>query len=190
VTTKELPPLDGDEEEPGRPTQQAVVLLDRLFWSITESVHDEALSPVASMSPEERSEILDLANDLRRLEDVCHVKRTKIENLFRSYASDNGARQIPLEDGWLAVEPAKGEYKVDVPALLDELKELKAHGLITGEEIERCVRTVVETRPDNSVLNFLARNRGDEVREAIERHRKFVPGDPFRAKLTVRRRSK
>lgn len=185
----DLPPLDDLEEANGPPTVTlaATSALDRLLWEVTELMVD---LPVARMSPEERSAMLDLTADLRRVEELCKTKRLVLENLFRAYAAEQGARQIPTADGWLAVEPASGEYKVDIPALRAELVELKAHGLVAQEEIDRALRTVVEERADNAVLNFLARNRGKEVADAIERNRTFVPPDPYRARLTRKRRAR
>lgn len=179
----DIPPLDDDGAIV--PTEPLTAILDRLRFALVDI--GEGL-PLSKLTPTQRGELWALARDIEAVEKLARTQRTMLDNRFRAYAADTGAKQVPTDDGWIAVEQAAAEYRVDIEALKAELLELRSHGLIAQDEIDRALTTVIEVRPDNRVLNFLAANRGVEVREAIERHRTKVAADPFRAKLTLKRK--
>lgn len=160
-------------------TRELVPLADRVRLTLSSI----ALIPLATATPEQRSEIVALRREIERVAQDTQTWLDAIDLSFRYAATELGqAKEILLADGVVKVELPRDEVKVDAAALRAELLEASKHGLISLEEIDTIFKTVVETKADGSRLNYFARNRG-ELGEIIERHRTRTPGNPLGAKL-------
>lgn len=165
------------------PLENAAKALVPLADGIRITLADIALIPVHNATPEQRSQLVGLREELARVQRDVTTWLDAIDLSFRHAAEAMGAKEIPLANGVVKVEPPRGEWVVDVAGLRSELKEAQAHGLISAEEIDSIFKTKVEEKADGTRLNYFARNRGDELAEIIERHRRYVPGNPNAAKL-------
>lgn len=192
----DLPPADvvaaALKEPPPEPmalepiTRELVPLAD----AIRNTLAAIALIPIAQATPEERTALVKLREEIERIRRDSQTWVDAIDLSFRHAAVALAAKQIPLADGVVTVEPPRGEWKVDVAPLKAELVELaKAGGQVSLEEIDSMFKTVVETRADGTRLNYFARNRGAEVAEVIERHRRWQEGNPMAAKVRIQRRA-
>lgn len=188
-----LAALAGEEleeaEAPPFDAGRALVALAPVRDELHRLLPQLELYPVRKLSPHERTELVALRNLLAQVRTAVSLYVDTIDISFRRAAAELEAKAILLEDGQVTVEPPRAEWQVDGEILRTELRRLIDRGLITQDDIDRALPVVVETKADNRVLNYLASNRGAEVRELIEAHRRQVPGDPTRAKVTYQRRA-
>lgn len=194
--TESLPPavlaaVTGQDAPEPTPLEPVIAALVPLADSIRTTLASIALLPIAQATPEQRSQIVRARDEIERIRRDATTWIDAIDLSFRHAAQALGARQIPLADGVVSLEAPRVEYKVDVAALRKELREVAAHdaGNISLEEIDSIFETIITEKADNSRLNYFARNRGDEVAEIIERHRKRVEGNPLSARLTFKRKA-
>ena len=141
--------------------------------------------PIASASPAERADLLELRAVLDRLDTAVRVRIGAIDLAFKRGMEELTARELPVE-GWGPVRytPDEGEWVTHPDQLLAEFRDLKKFGLITDEDIDRAFTVVTTTKVDNRVLNGL-RKRGDAVVAAIERNRTRREGRPLAGKLQL-----
>lgn len=193
--TSDIPPGDvlaaalGDSLEPLALAETTAVLVP-LADRIRNTLAGIALIPIDRATAAERTHLVNLRTEIQRIHRDTTTWLDAIDLSFRRAAMNLGAKQIPLTDGFVVVEPPRAEWKVDVAGLEAELKELvKAGGNLSVEELGSIFEVVVTTKANGSRLNYFARNRGDEVAEVIERHRELVPGNPLAAKVQINRKA-
>jgi hypothetical protein len=184
-----LPPEDvlaravGDpqlEVLPGVPLERALQpVADRLRVAL----HEITLTPLDEATPEYRAEVARLRAVLAVIARDAGTYVDTIDNAFRIAAKALGADQLATAEGTIQLEYPRGEWKVDAPALERELKNLVDAGVISEAELREVFTTTVETKANNQRLNYLAKHRGDAVREAIEAHRRYVEPSTFAGKV-------
>lgn len=166
-----LPPASVLAEALGEEEAPAPTIEDRITGLTAQIGTLADLPDLALASPEERGRIAALRNRIAGVHRELGTWIEAIDHSFRVAAYRMGAKQLTTDDGVVRVEVARGEWKVRVSDLRAELEELVPHGLISAAELAEVFHTIVEERADNRRLNFLAANRGDEIKAAIERHR-------------------
>lgn len=145
--------------------------------------------PVATASPQERADLLDLREGLDLLGKAIRTRIGAIDLAFRRGFEDLGARELPIP-GYTPIRytPDEGSWEVDADGMRRDLLALAAKtGQITPEDVERAFKIVVTTTADNRVLNGLMK-RGSAVEDAIHAHRTRREGVPMNGKLTLPRR--
>lgn len=175
------------EEPPGtglavaNARRELVPLADRLRLTLADII----LFPVEAAAPQERADLVALREEVDRIKRDASMWVDAIDLAIRRGAiALGGAKQIPTAGGYIEVTPQRDDVKVDAAGLREELIDLaRTTGAVTDEDIEAVFTTVVEVKADGSKLNYLARNRGAEVADAIERHRTRTPANPLGAKL-------
>jgi hypothetical protein len=144
--------------------------------------------PVATASPEERADLLELRDVLDAIAAAVRIRIGAIDLAFKRGMEELAAREIPVE-GWGPVRyvPDEGAWEVHADALLADLRGLRQYGLVTDEDLERAFTVVTTVKADNRVLNGLMK-RGTAVVDAIERNRTRREGQPMAGKLTLPKR--
>lgn len=190
VTTSVVSAGPDDDSEPHPATLEDLSrALIPLVDQLRATVADIALMPFASATPEQRTALVNLRQQLDRPRADLSTWVDAIDISIRQAAVDAQAKEFLLADGRVTIEPPRGEWVVTVPALQRELKELMAHGLISQADIDAIVTTEVTVKANNAVLNQLGKSRGKEVAEAIARSRTWKAGNPTSARLRFERES-
>jgi hypothetical protein len=161
-----------------------------LAQQIRATISDIALIPIARATPAKRTELVNLRDELYRTMRDLSTWIDAIDISFRRAAADTGATEFVLEDGVVKVEPQRGEWVVNVPALRAELAEFVAHGVISKAEFDSIFTTTVVEKANGTRLNYFASKRGEELAEAINRSRMWKDGDPAAARVRFQRASK
>lgn len=169
---EEAPTLDGI-------TRALVPLADRLRLTLA----DIEMIALHEATPAQRSQLATLYDEIDRVVRDATTWRDAILYAFRDAAIRLNAKEIPLADGVAQFVPPRDEWRVDVPALAAALRDMVRKGLVSQGEYEQVFTTKVEEQANGTKLNALARNRGDEVKAAIDAHRRLIPGDPLAAKV-------
>lgn len=156
--------------------------------TIRATVADISLLQVARATPAQRTALVELRALLDRARADLSTWVDAIDISFRRAAVETGAAEIVLADGVVKVEPPRGEWVVNVPALKAELSQLAAHGLLTADELDSIFTTTVSEGANNAKLNYFAKQRGQEVAEAIGRYRVWREGNPANAKVRIQRK--
>ena len=192
----ELPPADviaaANRRPEPEPTALAPVVasLVPLGDAIRNTLAAIALIPVAQATPEERTQLIALREEIARVNRDTSTWLDAIDLSFRHAGQAMGANEIPLANGVVRLEVPRGEWRVDEQAMLHELREYaKNGGALSLEEVDTLFTTTVQTKADNAKLNYLVKHRGDEVAAIIDRHRTMVPGNPLAAKVKVVQRA-
>jgi len=140
--------------------------------------------PVASASPDERAGLVELYWQLRSLQAPLTDRIKGLELAWARGFAELGASKLPLPDGRIVgYEPARAAWVVQADALKRDLADLKKDGLITDADLERAFTTVITVTADNRVLNALADNRGDIVRDVIAGHRQREEPSPLAGRV-------
>jgi hypothetical protein len=141
--------------------------------------------PVASATPAERADLLDLREALIDLSNAVRIRLGAIEMAFKRGMEELNAKELPVA-GWGPVRyvPDAGSWEVHADSLRADLAALKVYGLIDDDDLDRAFKVVVMTTADNRVLNGLEK-RGDAVRAAIEKNRTRREGREMGGKLTM-----
>jgi len=168
-------------------TADLATMLVPLANGIRATIANIALLPVARATPEQRTQLVDLRDELYKTMRDLSTWVDAIDISFRRAALEMGATEIVLADGVVKVEAPRGEWVTNVPALHAELKEFVAHGVISQAEMDSIFTTTVEEKANGTRLNYFASKRGEELAEAINRNRMWKAGDPSAAKLRFHR---
>lgn len=180
----ELAGTEGDEPATLEELSRALVpIADQL----RATVADIALINFAEATPEQRTQLIRLRQQLDRPRADLSTWVDAIDISIRQAARDTQAKEFLLADGKVVVEPPRGEWVVNVPGLQGELKELKAHGLVSQAEIDDIITTELVTKANNAKLNQLKAKRGEEVAAAVDRWRTWKDGNPTSAKIRFER---
>jgi hypothetical protein len=175
------------EEDDRRTLAEVTLELVPLTSSLRSTIRDIALIPVARATPAQRTDLIDLREQLSRAMRDLSTWVDAIDISFRQAAYEVQASEFLLTDGVVKIEPQRGEWVVNVPALQTELKEIMAHGLISQAEYDSIFTTVITEKANGSRLNYFSSKRGGDVAAAIDRHRMWKAGDPNAAKVIVQR---
>lgn len=176
----------GHDDEPQTLEELSRALIP-LVDQLRATVADIALIPFASATPEQRTQLIRLRQQLDRPRQDLSTWVDAIDISIRIAAQDTQAKEFLLADGKVIVEPPRGEWVVNVPGLQGELKELMAHGLISQAEIDDIIVTEVVTKANNAKLNALKAKRGEAVAAAVDRWRVWKAGNPTSAKIRFER---
>lgn len=171
----DLPPLPARRPAPPAvPLEHVVGALERLLPQLREALALAELPPIESMTPEERGLFVALREILERLDNAVKTRMLAIDVAFRAGLERMGAKELPIP-GYTALlyTPAEGKWIVRADALLEEFHELVHAGVLTQEDIDKTFERVTTVKADNRVLNALARKRGKDVDDAIQRHREW-----------------
>jgi AcrR family transcriptional regulator len=122
-------------------------------------------------TPEQRLQVLEIRTRLKTLQGEIAYALRAIDTAYLRAASETGAKQFPLSSGQLVkVAPPATQYQVDEQELYEALRAF-IPGTLTEDEVEAAIHREVVFKVNHATLNTIARNRGDAVRWAIERHR-------------------
>lgn len=180
-------------EDPPAPSELEPVITSMvpLADAIRNTLASIALLPLATATPEERSQVVRLREEIARFVTDGQTWLDAIDLSWRRAAEAMGsAREIPTADGVVKIEPPRSEWRVDAAGLRRELEEFaKNGGPLSKEELTSIFTTVVQEKVDNTRLNYFARNRGEELAAIVARHRQQVPGNPMAAKVRFHRRA-
>ena len=171
----------------GRSLEELRTELVPLADTIRATISDIALIPIARATPEQRTQLVELRTVLDAARGDLSTWVDAIDISFRRAAIETQANEFVLADGIVTVEPPRGEWVVNVPALRDELKAFAASGVISQEEFDSIFKTEVVTKADGNRLRYFGEHRGTELAEAIARNRVWKQGDPNAAKVKIKR---
>ena len=175
------------EPDDRRSLEELRLELVPLAQKLRATIADIALIPIARATPAQRTELVALRAEIDRARSDLSTWQDAIDMSFRRAAIESGADEFPLTDGIVKIEQQRGEWVVNVPALRDELREFVRAGVITQPEFDAIFTTVVTEKADNTKLNAIAKHRGGEVADAVDRGRSWKPGDPASAKVRIQR---
>jgi hypothetical protein len=183
-----LPPEDvlahavgADSPDPVEALELAVLPLGS---ELRAAIHDlRTLVPLHEATPQYRADIARLRNLLAEIARDSGTFVDMIDNAFRLAAKAIGADQLATTEGVVEIKRPAGIWKVDAGALQKRLLELVVIGGISEAEIEQVFTTTVETKADNTRLNYLARHRGDAVKDVIDEHRTYIEPSDFAGKV-------
>jgi len=183
-----LPPADvlgaafhEDVEPPD--TDAMVRAIEPAAAALRHALAEVRLVDLVAATPDQRAGIVALRQALDVAVRDASTIVSAIDMVFREAARQSGAKQIPAGSAGIVRVEQRGEWKVDVPKMRATLEELVKAGAISQPELDYTITTEVVTKADNRKLNFLADNRGDAVREAIDAHRSYLI-NPQAARLT------
>jgi len=167
------------------PVPRAQVALEQLSDTLRDALANVSGYDLARATPAQRREIVDFRAWLLDTMDPIKTWLDRIDHMWRLAGEKTGARQFPVGDGEsVRLEDPPSTYVVQEQQLRTRLLELERDGLVTREEIDEAVTTVISYKSDNRRLNALARNRGDAVAEAIEEFRTKVEAQPGRERVS------
>lgn len=129
-----------------------------------------------------RGRLIDRWRFAKRVEEAARMARQTIELAFVRAGAENGSDQIPTPQGVVTLKAPATEYDVRPDPMKRALLKLAAKGLVSEKEIDEALPVTIVLGANNAKLNYLARHRGKEVEDAIERHRTRKPTDPLRAR--------
>lgn len=141
--------------------------------------------PIATASPAERADVLDLRALLEGVNNVLRMRLGAIDLAFKMAMEELGSREIPVE-GWGPVRytPDEGEWEVHADTLLEDFRGLVKAGILTTEDLDKAFTTTVSVKVDNRVLNGLMK-RGTAVTAAINKNRAKRESRPLAGKLSM-----
>jgi hypothetical protein len=135
-------------------------------------------------SPAQRYEIVRLRQMLVELREPINARIAALDMHARRVYATTNADQLPVEGtGNIVIEPPANEYVVKEHELRAALLDLAEAGLITKAEVDAAITEQVSYKADHRKLNYLAKHRGDEVKDVIDAYRARVKPDPYRAKV-------
>lgn len=188
-----LPPDDvlgaAFHEEEAPDVDAMVVAVMPAAAALREALLSVHLVDLAHSSPEERGRLVALRQALDVAVRDAATIRDAIDNAFRGAASVTGAKQITAGVAGVVKVEQRGDWKVDVPKMRAALAQLVGAGKVTDAELEQIFTEETILKADNRQLNYLAANRGAEVKETIDLHRAYVV-NPMSARLTYAKAGK
>lgn len=132
--------------------------------------------------PDERAQVVRLRQQLMDLRDPVDLCIRRIDSAYQRAFAEHGTKAFPLDDGGaVKIERAPNSYRTNEHELRRALIAFVPR-LLTQQEVDEAMPTVVTVKPNHTKLNAL-RNRGDEVSQVIDSLRETIPGSPLQAKV-------
>jgi len=150
--------------------------------TVTRALAALEVPPVSGSTLTVRGQLVDLHEMLSRMETVIRDRRKSIELAFVRAAADTGADEIRTAHGIVKIKKGQASYAVKAQAMRRELEERVATGEVSGSELELACPVVISYTVNHTKLNALARHRGEEIAEIIERNRERIEPDPLTAR--------
>ncbi len=163
-----------------------VALVAPIAQQLTEALARVELVDIVRSTPADRAELVALRKQLDVVRRDAAAVVDAIDMAFREAARQTGAKQISLGDEGIVRIEQRGEWIVNVDQMRNALDELVGLGLVTEAERDAVFTEKVTRSADNRKLNYLAENRGEDVRAKIDEHRQYLV-NPQSAKLTYAR---
>ena len=167
-----------DEKALAVPIPDAFVPLAEAASQLRDALSKLHLDVPGKSDPADLPNLVDLREFVLATMDPLKQMLARIDALWLRAYMRTGATKFPVGKGFVTIEEPPVRYQVDDHALRGELMRFVHDGLITRDEAEKAIGVQTVYKVDNRVLNTLARNRGTEVRDTIEKHRRKIERDP------------
>src|SRR5262245_61694171 len=127
---------------------------------------------------------------LREVQDNARMYADAIEGAFRRQMVLGDIRRLSLSRRReVQLDPPPGRYQTRADELRRPLIEIaQRQDLLTVEEINEALPTVTTVTPNHTKLNAIYRQRGNLVRDVIDRFRVRQPDDPRRMRVVFPQR--